>query len=113
MDAVCRYCGATVTEESYFCNTCGKKLKDKPPSTSVGRQIVVYAVSMFLPPLGLWPAIKYLRQHDEKSKYIGIAALTITVLSIIITLWLTFDFVRSVNETINSLDISNVNTFGL
>lgn len=56
---------------------------------------MIYFVSFFLPPLGIWPAIKYLRQSDEKSKKIGLAALFLTIASIVITSWLTIHLINS------------------
>lgn len=90
----CPYCKANVPSSDFFCPACGKKLKEKPPSTSTSRQILIYLLSVFLPPLGIWPAIKYLRQSDEKSKKIGLAAIILTVISIVITIWLTAGFVK-------------------
>jgi len=55
-----------------------------------------------LPPLGVWPAIKYLRQADKKSKKIGLAALFLTIISIVITIWLTINLVNSFNSGLNS-----------
>lgn len=101
---ICPHCGAPIVPEDYFCPQCGKKLKDKPPSTSVLAQIGVYLLSIFLPPFGLWPAVKYLRQSDEKSKRIGIAAVLLTALSLVVTVYLTIGIAGSINNTINSLN---------
>ena len=72
-----------------FCPACGKKLKRSDLSTGIQKQIGVYLLSFFLPPFGLFPAIKYLRQADSKSKKIGVIALVLTVISILITISLT------------------------
>ncbi len=103
MPLICKHCGASVVAEDYFCPQCGKKLKNKPPSTSFLRQAIVYAICIFLPPLGLWPAVQYLRQKDETSKRIGIAAVILTVVSLAVTIWLTVDMLNSINATVNSL----------
>ena len=73
----------------------------KPLSTTFSKQLSIYLISLFLPPLGLWPAVKYLRQQDEKSKKIGLIALVLTIISIVATSWLTIGLVNSVNQRIN------------
>jgi len=93
--STCPFCKANVSPTDFFCPSCGKKLKEKPLSTSIGKQIYIFALSLLLPPLGLWPAIKYLRQHDEKSKTVGCAAVVLTIISTIITIWITTNFIKS------------------
>lgn len=63
---------------------------------------MIYFVSFFLPPLGICPAIKYLRQSDEKSKKIGLAALFLTIISIVITSWLTISLINSFNKQLGN-----------
>ncbi len=98
----CAYCKGNISSSDYFCPHCGKKIKDKPLSATFLKQLSIYFVSFFLPPLGIWPAIKYLRQSDEKSKKIGLAALVLTIVSIAITIWLTINFVNSFNKELNN-----------
>jgi len=88
----CIYCGGNISLSDYFCPNCGKKLKEKP----------IYFVSFFLPPLGIWPAIKYLRQSDEKSKKIGLVALFLTIISIVIASWLTISLINSFNKELGN-----------
>ncbi len=71
-------------------------------STTFLKQLLIYFVSFFLPPLGIWPAIKYLRQSDEKSKKIGLAALFLTIISIVITSWLTISLINSFNKQLSN-----------
>jgi len=85
----CKYCGFSVLVTYYYCPNCGKKLKEPPLSTSIGRQIYIYALSLILPPLGLWPGIKYLRQDNIIAKRIGIIAIVLTIISTILTIWIT------------------------
>lgn len=106
--SICPHCGVVVTPEEYFCPQCGKKLKDKVPSTSVLAQAGVYAVSILLPPLGLWPGVKYLRQNDEKSKRIGIAAIILTILSLAVAIYIIAGAINSFNSTLNSLTNTNL-----
>jgi hypothetical protein len=93
--ATCTYCKGNISSTDYFCPNCGKKLKEKPLSTSLLRQVLIYSLSFFLPPLGIWPAIKYLRQQDQKSKNVGLVALILTVVSIVITIYISIDLLNS------------------
>ncbi len=98
----CIYCKGNISPSDYFCPNCGEKIKEKSLSTTIGRQLLVYLLSVFLPPLGIWPAIKYLRQQDKKSKKIGLTALFLTIASIVITSWLTINFINSFREELNN-----------
>ena len=103
----CKECGQEISDEALVCPNCGKPQRDKPPSVSLSRQITVYSVSLFLPPFGLWYVWKYLKQKDGKSKKIGIAALILTVISIIVTIWFAERLVNSINQALNSVNIYN------
>ena len=89
IQATCPHCKNQVLPIDIFCPACGKKLKNGEFSTNIQKQLGVYLLSFFLPPFGLFPAIKYLRQADSKSKTIGAIALVLTVISILITIFLT------------------------
>lgn len=82
----CKFCGFPISDNFYFCPNCGKKLSEPPLSTGIGKQIGIYALSFFVPPFGLLPAFRYLRQKDSKSKTIGLIAVFLTLISIIITI---------------------------
>lgn len=97
----CPQCHQSIQPEWYFCPNCGKDLKAKPRSTTLLAQIGIYALSVFLPPLGLWPGIKYLREENPKGQQIGMIAIGLTVLSTIVTVWLMFSLVQSYVGTIN------------
>jgi uncharacterized membrane protein YvbJ len=103
----CKECGHEISDEALACPNCGKPQKNKPVATSLSKQITAYFVSFFLPPFGLYYVWKYLRQNDAKSKKIGYAALILTVISIIVTIWFTEGLVNSINQTINSFNILN------
>lgn len=77
-------------------------VKEKLLPTTLGRQLLVYLLSIFLPPLGIWPAIKYLRQQDKKSKKIGLAILFLTLVSIVITILLTINFMNSFTKGLDN-----------
>lgn len=82
--------------------------KDKPLSTTLAKQLVIYLVSFLLPPLGLWPGINYLRQQDRTAKKIGLAAIFLTILSIVITSWLFINFMNTFTSGLNNeLDFYN------
>jgi len=98
----CRFCHEAISDDDYFCPHCGKKLKDKPVSTSIGKQIVVYLISLLLPPFGLPWAIRYLRQQDQKSKTIGYVVIALTVISIIVNIWLAYAFIQQTSQQINT-----------
>lgn len=78
------------------------QLKDKPLSTTVVRQTFIYLLSFLLPPLGLWPAVKYLKQEDEKSRMIGFVAIVLTIISTVLTIWFTLGFINIFNQQLNS-----------
>lgn len=103
----CPFCQFEVKAQDVFCPHCGKKIRETPLSSSIGKQIMIYLLSFLLPPLGLWPAFKYLRQKDTKLKFIGIIAVALTFVSIIISAVLIVnvmnDINRQVNEQINNL----------
>ncbi len=74
-----------------------------PPATTISRQIIVYLISFFLAPFGLWFAWKYLRQNDSKSKKIGVAAVALTIISVAITIWAMAGLFNSVSPLLKSL----------
>ena len=102
MQAQCPSCKLPLSENFFFCPNCGKKVKDSPLSTTVGKQIGIYLLSFLLPPLGLFPGIKYISQKDKTRRMIGFAAISLTILSIIITIWLTVNILSTLNTTLNT-----------
>ncbi len=78
------------------------QLKDQALSITVGKQIFIYLMSALLPPLGLWPAIKYLKQKDQKSRMIGFIAIVLTIISTVITIWFTLGFINTFNRELNA-----------
>ena len=99
---VCPFCAKPVTAEDYFCPHCGKKIRDKPLSTTLLTQFGIYALSFFLPPLGLWPAFRYLRQSDQAHKRIGWIAIGLTIITVVLTSIITVGIMNSINATVNT-----------
>jgi TRAP-type C4-dicarboxylate transport system permease small subunit len=75
-----------------------------PPATTISRQIIVYLISFFLAPFGLWFAWKYLKQDDSKSQKIGIVAIALTVISGAVTIWTMAGLFNSVSQFMKSLN---------
>lgn len=97
----CPFCQFEVKTQDAYCPHCGKKIREVPLSSSIGKQIMIYMLSFILPPFGLWPAFKYLRQKDTKLKLIGIIAIVLTFLSIIISAVLVINMLNDVNKQVN------------
>jgi len=105
--SICPACGQPTSTDAIFCPHCGKQLKDAPLSTTAFTQTWIYLLSVLLPPLGLWPGIKYMKHGDPKTRQIGWIAIVLTVLSGIITIWATFAFLNvylsTLNESLNGI----------
>lgn len=97
----CPSCHEQVSSGSFFCPQCGKKLQDKPLSTSIGKQIFIYFVSFFLCPLGLWWAVKYLKQEDIGAKRIGIVSIILTILALVLAFLLTKEVFNIISQSVN------------
>lgn len=98
----CPKCGAINFVSSNFCQACGKQLREVPLSTSVAKQLGIYLLSFFLPPLGLMPGIKYLRVHDSKANIVGLIAIILTIVSIILTFWTFSGLINSYTKLLES-----------
>ena len=66
------------------------------------KQIFIYLGSLFLPPLGLWWGFKYLKQKNPDVKRIGYLAVLLTVISLVLTVWLSFNLVNTLNQSFNN-----------
>jgi Double zinc ribbon len=98
----CPQCHQPVLPDAYFCPNCGKALKEKPPSTTWWTQLGIYALSALLPPLGLWPAVKYIRSKDAKSRRVGWIAVALTAISLILSIWFFQVIIQQFNKSINA-----------
>ena len=99
----CPVCHVPVSDTFYFCPNCGKPLKPKAASSSFLTQFGIYALSIFLPPLGLWPGIKYLRQESGKTKAVGAVAIFLTIVFTFITIWLSMGLITKFSSQYQSL----------
>jgi len=90
----CPKCKFPTLETYFFCPNCGKSLKLRPSATSALTQIGIYLLSIFLPPLGLWPGIKYISQENGKAKIIGAIAIFLTIVSTVLMVLLTMRLVN-------------------
>lgn len=98
----CANCGNPIAESYFFCPYCGKKLKEPPPSTSLGRQIWIYFLAVTFPLFVIAPGIAYIVQKDEKSKIIGIVALLTASISFLVSLYFAVLFYRQFGEILSN-----------
>ncbi|MBI2031095.1 MAG: zinc ribbon domain-containing protein [Candidatus Levybacteria bacterium] len=98
---ICKACHKKNPTDFYFCPNCGKELKPKPLSTSIIKQLGIYLLSIFLPPLGLWPGIKYLKGVTANEKIVGAIAITLTLIVTIFSIWYTLELVKNFQSMLN------------
>ncbi|MDP2860096.1 MAG: zinc ribbon domain-containing protein [bacterium] len=102
----CPKCQNNIYPTDFFCSVCGYKLKEVPLSASFLKQLSIYLISFLLPPLGLIPAIKYLRKDEGKFKLIGIIAVILTLVSVIASAGILLGFMDTIGKTLNGqLDV--------
>lgn len=104
---VCPACHQTILAEYYFCPNCGNNLKEKPMAISALVQIGLYALAVFLPPLGLWPGIKYAIKKSPQAKRVGAITIALTLVSTVLTIWAIFslfnDYLNQMNGVLYGL----------
>lgn len=104
---LCPQCQSIVLPNENFCPKCGFQLVHTGSAQnlqilSVGKQIWIYFVSIVLPPLGLIWTFKYLRSNSPQLRRIAFIAAGLTVISIIITLWISVGLFNSVNQQVQT-----------
>lgn len=107
--SICSVCKQPIQISWNFCPNCGNTLRVRPLSTSIGKQLVIYAVSFFLPPFGLGYAIKYIRQEDTKTKVVGIISIVLTILSVGLVVMTLKGVIYYYTKLLNSFDLGNIN----
>ncbi len=98
MDEVCHVCHVSVKPTDFFCYNCGKNLHAAPLATTPLDQAKLYLGSVFLAPMGIIWGLKYLRAPDQKSKIVGIVAIVLTMITLLVVLKYTVDFMNTINS---------------
>jgi len=78
--------------------------KEEPvvsPPLSPTKKIMVCLGSVLLPPLGIIWGIKYLKRPHRSDKLVGLAAIILTIISIVATINLTRSLFNRFNEELN------------
>lgn len=101
--SVCPKCTIPISADFYFCPNCGKQLRSKTISISIIKSVGVLLLSFFLPPLGLYPGIKYIAHGDIKTKIVGVLAVVITIVSIALTLYVFQSFMQEYTKTLDQI----------
>lgn len=99
---ICPKCQTIAIPGSRFCANCGTPLNVGAFTISIGKQIWIYFVSIFLPPLGLVWTFKYLRLKDSQPRKIALIAAVLTIVSTVITLWATWGVMSSVQSQVQT-----------
>lgn len=76
---------------------------EKVPEISVPKQILIYFVSFFLTPLGLGWGLKYIRSNDRKTRIIGIISIALTIISILVLIQISKNFIDQYSKILNNL----------
>lgn len=108
----CSTCHQPVQESDFFCANCGAKLKEPAPSMTLMSQVILYAGSVFIPPMGIFWSRKYFRYPDSKARKIGMIAVALTLVSLLFTIVTTLQVVNSLNAQLNSqLDVYDLENY--
>ena len=77
-------------------------MRPKPLSTSIGKQVGIYLLSVLVPPLGLVPGFKYVFQNEAKARIVGLVAVILTIISCIVTFYLTIGLIDQIKSQLNA-----------
>lgn len=91
---ICSVCHQTILPEYYFCPNCGNNLKEILKPVPIINQIGLYLLAILLPPLGLWPGIKYLMKKGKQPKWVGAITIVLTLISTVLVIMFTFKFLN-------------------
>lgn len=106
-DFTCKNCHMKILGDYYYCPNCGKKIKEPPFKFSALKTTGIMLESVLLPPLGLFPGIKYLRYKDPVAKAIGITAIVITIIATILMCIFLKNYIDTVNKQLNDVNYLN------
>lgn len=107
----CKFCGKEVPIDSTFCPNCGKKLKEE--SMSLGKELGIYVFDVFLAPFGLVWFFKYFRSLDSAKKRVAYMSLLITIVTVVLTVYITVGYIKSVTSLIYSPQYNSLRELGL
>ena len=100
---ICKVCHQPVSGKDFFCPNCGNNLKEKEMPISGIVQTGLYALAIFVPPMGLWPGVKYIMKKSKYAKKVGYITVGLTLVSSFFTIWSIFVLFGSYVEQINEL----------
>ena len=103
MNQTCKYCKSPIVDNFYFCPYCGKKIKEPPFKFSWGKTIILILESVFLPPFGIIPAVKYLIKNSYRARIIGAVAVILTIASTTIITVFTINLINKTLEGYNEI----------
>ncbi len=98
---VCPFCHQPIEAGVSQCPFCGHSLQLSPPPISVFKQLAIFTGSFFLPPMGFFWGVRFLKKPDRLSKNVGIIAIILTVFSLYLTILLTVKFVQDFNQQVS------------
>lgn len=99
---VCKSCQNLISTTYFFCPYCGKKLKEPLLATSFGRQLGMYFTAVFFPIIAIAPGLRYINQREEKSKAVGTIILLIAGITLMVEVYLAFEFYQQFGKYLNS-----------
>ena len=102
---VCAVCHQPILESYYFCPNCGANLREKTAPVSVIMQIGLYALAIFVPPLGFVPGVKYMMKKTTQAKRVGLITVLLTTISTVLTIWAIFAFLNKYLSEISGLGL--------
>lgn len=107
----CPFCSSQIDTSAYFCPNCGKKIREKPLSVTASSQILLYLVSVLLPPFWFPLTYRYLKSKDPKAKKIGLISLVLTITALLLITWLTGIFLSNFKNNLLK-DLNNYQSIG-
>jgi len=107
----CPVCHATLPPNSYYCFNCGKKLQDNP--LTLINKVKIYAISVLVPPFGLWYLYKYSKFNDAATKKVGKVAGIVTIISLIVTVWSVIALTKALTIMVNRQLDQTYSQYGL